>query len=308
MSDDRERELGSEGAEELRSEGAEELGSEGAEELGSEGAEEDAGVAPIELPDPRIEMSRMTRRSAVTGVVAIGAAYGGWTWLTSREPLADDRLQWPFRKTLESNERLAKAYFSRQRRVKEWPLSKRDPNPRVNGRLGLAADADHSSWRLRIEGLASGGAEELTLGDLRKLPKVEMVTELRCIEGWSEFVHWGGVRLVDLVKMLPPATRDGSAPDLDDNPQSLVRYVAMETPGRGYWVGLDMPSALHPQTVLAYEINEAPLSWGHGAPLRLVIPVKYGIKNIKRIRLIRYTDIRPADYWAERKYDWYAGL
>ena len=75
----------------------------------------------------------------------------------------------------------------------------------------------------------------------------------------------------------------------------------------GYYVGLDIESALHPQTLLCYAMDDRPLSLGHGAPLRLVIPVKYGIKNIKRIGTIRFTDERPADYWAERGYDWYAG-
>jgi DMSO/TMAO reductase YedYZ molybdopterin-dependent catalytic subunit len=69
-----------------------------------------------------------------------------------------------------------------------------------------------------------------------------------------------------------------------------------------------MPSALHPQTLLAYEMNGAPLTDKHGAPLRLVMPVKYGIKNIKRIGRIEYTNERPADYWAEQGYDYYSGL
>jgi DMSO/TMAO reductase YedYZ molybdopterin-dependent catalytic subunit len=73
-------------------------------------------------------------------------------------------------------------------------------------------------------------------------------------------------------------------------------------------VGLDMPSALQPQTLLCYEMNGAPLAIENGAPLRLRIPAKYGIKNIKRIGTITYTDQRPADYWAEQGYDWYAGL
>jgi DMSO/TMAO reductase YedYZ molybdopterin-dependent catalytic subunit len=268
----------------------------------------DANAEETTAVDVARRMSRMTRRSLVTGVVASGAAYGGWRWLISRAPRPSDRLQWPLRKVLESNERIAKAAFSRRRRVKEWPRSRRDPKPRVNGRYGLDANADHTSWRLRIEGLASGGSAELTLDEVRKLPKTEMVTELRCIEGWSDLIHWGGVRLIDLMAAFPPATRDGTAPDLDERPHRLVRYVALETPDRGYWVGLDMASALHPQTLLAYEINDEPLSWEHGAPLRLVIPVKYGVKHIKRIGLIRYSDERPADYWAERKYDWYAGL
>ena len=82
----------------------------------------------------------------------------------------------------------------------------------------------------------------------------------------------------------------------------------MSTPDEEYFVGLDMKSALHPQTLLAYEQNGQPLLPEHGAPLRLVIPVKYGIKNIKRIGQIRFTDKRPEDYWANFGYDWFAGL
>ena len=57
----------------------------------------------------------------------------------------------------------------------------------------------------------------------------------------------------------------------------------MQTPLNDYYIGVDMPSALHPQSLLAWEMNGAPLTDPHGAPLRLVMPVKYGIKNIKRI-------------------------
>jgi DMSO/TMAO reductase YedYZ molybdopterin-dependent catalytic subunit len=82
----------------------------------------------------------------------------------------------------------------------------------------------------------------------------------------------------------------------------------MKTPDQAYFVGLDSASALHPQTLLCYEMNGADLTGAHGAPLRLVIPVKYGIKNIKRIGEITYTNERPEDYWANEGYDWYAGL
>ncbi len=104
-----------------------------------------------------------------------------------------------------------------------------------------------------------------------------------------------------------PATRSGRPSDPRREPEDLVGYVSLETEDGGYYVGLDMESALHPQTLLCYEMNGKPLTAPHGAPLRLAIPVKYGIKNIKRIGTIRFTDRRPPDYWAERGYDWYAG-
>ena len=92
-----------------------------------------------------------------------------------------------------------------------------------------------------------------------------------------------------------------------EDPGNLLGYVSMETRDAAYYVGLDMASALHPQTLLCYEMDGEPLTTDHGAPLRLVIPVKYGIKSLKQIGTIRFTDRRPADYWAERGYDWYAG-
>lgn len=146
----------------------------------------------------------------------------------------------------------------------------------------------------------------LNIEDLRKLPRYEMVTELKCIEGWSEKVLWAGARFSDLIAMFPPPTRDGSVPDLTGNVSALVGYIMLQTPDEGYYVGLDMSSALHPQTLLCYEMNGEPLSLEHGSPLRLVTPLRYGIKHIKRIGCITYTDERPKDFWAERGYDWYA--
>jgi DMSO/TMAO reductase YedYZ molybdopterin-dependent catalytic subunit len=145
------------------------------------------------------------------------------------------------------------------------------------------------------------------LHGLQKLPRTDLVTELKCVEGWSEVMHFGGVRFVDFVTRLGLATRTGRAPDPARNPQDLYRYVYLATPDEDYYVGLDMASALHPQTVLCDTMNWQPLTRQHGAPLRLYLAVKYGYKSLKRIGLIRFQHERPPDYWAERGYDWYAG-
>jgi DMSO/TMAO reductase YedYZ molybdopterin-dependent catalytic subunit len=79
------------------------------------------------------------------------------------------------------------------------------------------------------------------------------------------------------------------------------------TPDKKYYVGIDMASAIHPQTLLCYEMNGMSLPMNQGNPLRLIIPVKYGIKSIKRIGTIYFSDQRPPDYWAERGYDYYSG-
>ena len=91
----------------------------------------------------------------------------------------------------------------------------------------------------------------LTMDAIRLLPHVEMVTQLKCIEGWSEVVHWGGARLSDFIRAYPPARGAHGR---------LPRYVGMETPDRQYYVGLHMDDAMHPQTLLCYEMNGQPLS------------------------------------------------
>ena len=139
----------------------------------------------------------------------------------------------------------------------------------------------------------------LTMENILRLPKHDLVTQFKCIEGWSQIVHWSGVRMADLVAAYPPEKRpDGRLP----------RYVYMETPNGDYYVGYDLNVCLHPQTLLVTEMGGSPLTQYHGAPLRLHAPTKYGYKQIKRIGLIAYTDQQPDDYWTKLGYDWYAGL
>ena len=254
----------------------------------------------------RREMSRRTRRAFLVGGVAAVAGAASWKWLTTR-PM-ENSLAWPFRRVLDWNANISRSYFSRSRLS---PTFRPDQitRKRVNGHQGLDVNFDASKWTLTIENVAgASGPVVVTMDDILKLPRYESIYELRCIEGWSMIVKWTGTRLVDLMAKYPPANRDGSRPDVRNNPDKLVRYVAMETPGRGYYVGLDMESATHPQTMLAYAMNDQDLDWHHGSPLRLAIPVKYGIKNIKRPVVMRYTDIRPPDFWGDRGYDWYAGM
>lgn len=138
----------------------------------------------------------------------------------------------------------------------------------------------------------------LTMDDLLALPRVELVTEFKCVEGWSSVTHWAGVRLRDLLDAYPPALVDGHEP----------RFLYMETPGGDYYCGYDLAAARHPQTLLVTHMHGEPLAQEHGAPLRLHMPIKYGYKQLKRIGLIAYMDTKPDDYWTRLGYDWYAGL
>ncbi|HXS95023.1 MAG TPA: molybdopterin-dependent oxidoreductase [Candidatus Limnocylindrales bacterium] len=239
------------------------------------------------------EMARRTRRSFLTGGAAALLGASAWEWLRTRRE--DDGEPWPLRLGLRADEQISRDFFSEARLARTFKTAEAQA-PKPNGKVGLD-DPVPADWSLTLEGFVNSGDDvTVTMDQIHALPKTELVAELKCIEGWRTVVHWGGVRFRDF------AERFG------DGPFSRNAYIGMETPDGEYYVGLDLPSAMHPQTILAYEMNGAPLTAEHGAPLRLAIPVKYGIKNIKRIGKITYATARPRDYWAEDGYDWYAGF
>jgi DMSO/TMAO reductase YedYZ molybdopterin-dependent catalytic subunit len=243
--------------------------------------------------DAKQFLRQQTRRSFLTAGIAGVAAFGGYKWMRSRTK--EDMVPWPQRSVLSFNEKIAHGYLSDTHRATVYQPSEIG-SLKPNGEYGLDDDLDADAWRLHVQAGDTVPPLQLTLADIKALPRYTQVTKLHCIEGWSTVVQWSGARFVDFTRKYFPA----GAPFPD--------YVSMETPDSEYYVGLDAKSALHPQTLLCYERNGQPLEEEHGAPLRLVVPVKYGIKNIKRIGLIRYTATRPKDYWAEQGYDWFAGL
>ena len=239
----------------------------------------------------RAELGAKTRRAFLVAGIASAAGIAGYEWISHRDDgTGISALE---RRTLNLNGALSHAYLSDSHLMPEYARS-RVETLKPNGDIGLTDPVD-PDWELDILTNARP-ALSLKLSDVQGLPRRELITRFCCIEGWSTITQWAGVRFADFTKkFFPPG-------------QPLPPYVKMTTPDQDYYVGLDMKSALHPQTLLAWELNGSPLTPQHGAPLRLVIPVKYGIKNIKRIGSIEYTSQRPGDYWAEEGYDWFAGL
>ena len=235
--------------------------------------------------------TRSRRAFLATGATALAGAVG-WQYLQLGPQ--DARIPAVLRDGHRLNERLWKSLISENQLAPTFARGM-SRAPKVNGRYGLASPLDVDTWRMRIAGPDGQLLDVLDLDDLRALPQHEQTTEFKCIEGWSEIVNWRGPRLSDLAARvatrLPPA----------------LPYVGLATPDGGYTVGLDRASAMHPQTLVALEMQGEPLRPEHGAPARLVIPLKYGVKHLKRIGTVRFMAQRPRDYWAERGYDWYVG-
>ncbi len=169
-------------------------------------------------------------------------------------------------------------------------------NVRVNSEIGMkGSDVNVETWKLTLK-TKDGTKKTTNLEEIKRMPKSEIVYDFKCVEGWDQVSWWGGVKFSDFVAHYK----------LEDQVKS--GYIGLTTPDEEYYVGIDMPSAMHPQTILAYEVNGQPLPMKHGYPLRLIIPVKYGIKNLKRIGCLTFSNEQPPDYWAERGYDYYSGL
>jgi len=245
---------------------------------------------------PEQELKRRSRRSfAALGAGAIGAV-AAWYWLNA-QPLSDE-IPGPLRSVLGFNERVVRNVLYSDRHLTHTYPASAVGKLKVNGDIGMENPIDQPSWQLEVAPFGWEGkapAKILGIADIRSLPRYEEIIDFKCVEGWSTVTQFAGARVSDFTARFAPGSEKAA-------------FVAMQTPGNGYYVGLDMPSALHPQSLLAYEMNGKPLEDKHGAPLRLVMPVKYGIKNIKRIGRIAYTNERPADYWAEQGYDYYSGL
>jgi DMSO/TMAO reductase YedYZ molybdopterin-dependent catalytic subunit len=225
--------------------------------------------------------------------IMIIAAVLSWKWL-QRQPEEQGALR-PLRKVLNYNESFFGNFFSHNHLAKTFPLNAAVKKVRVNGSEGMSDDFDPSTWKLHLV-RSSGDTQLITLEEIKGLPKTEIIFDFKCIEGWSQVTHWGGVTFADFAKKYGLAN------------ETSKKYAGLITPDKGYYVGIDMASMLHPQTILCYEMNGKPLPLNNGYPLRLIIPVKYGIKHLKRIGSLFFSNERPPDYWYEQGYDYYSGL
>lgn len=223
----------------------------------------------------------------------IAACIAAWKWLY-RQP-EDNDVPKPLRTVLNTNEKIFMSLFANNHLALSYPVKDAAPKVRVNGDAGMSENFDTASWKLQVVRNA-GDTFYVSLNEIKALPKTEIIFDFKCIEGWSQVTHWAGVKFTDFVKKY----------HLEE--QSQMKFAGLNTPDNGYYVGIDSKSMLHPQTLLCYEMNGKPLPMNQGFPLRLIIPVKYGVKNIKRIGTLFFSNERPPDYWYERGYDYYGGL
>jgi DMSO/TMAO reductase YedYZ molybdopterin-dependent catalytic subunit len=171
-----------------------------------------------------------------------------------------------------------------------------------------AADNGFADWRLDVGGLVDNPLK-LSLADLRALPSRSQITRHDCVEGWSCIAQWTGAPLASVLAAarVKPQARFIAFFCVDQLEQTLD--------GSGqYYETIDLVDAAHPQTILAYAMNGAPLPVAHGAPLRLRVERQLGYKMAKYVKRIEAIDSFAAlgrgrgGFWEDRGYEWYAGI
>lgn len=179
-------------------------------------------------------------------------------------------------------------------------------NPASPDYQALAANGFHD-WRLDVGGLVDNPLK-LSLGDLRAMPLRTQITRHDCVEGWSCIGEWTGtpLRLVLAAAQPKPKAR-------------YVMFYCADPMGTGpdaplYYESLDMVEAVHPQTILAYEMNGKVLPIAHGAPIRLRAERQLGYKMAKYVMRIELVESFAhigggrGGYWEDHGYNWYAGI
>jgi DMSO/TMAO reductase YedYZ molybdopterin-dependent catalytic subunit len=269
-----------------------------------------------ERPFPAIEMTpgvlryRSRRDFLVFGTGALAALAGG-TFLLPQDTLTRIGInrsinppgkEWFLNRALRIDDDVAEALYSSSRIVPTY--TKSQITPLKNNYNGSTPDPSYiSGWKLTLDGLASGLSISFDIRNLLNHFSVhEQITRLVCVEGWSAIAWWAGLRFGDLLRAYPPMSQAKWA-----RVESSVNLDASGNPDP-YFMSIDLATARHPQTLLATHFNGQPLTVDHGAPLRLLVPVKLGLKNVKAVTRITYAAEAPRDYWAERGYSRYDGI
>jgi DMSO/TMAO reductase YedYZ molybdopterin-dependent catalytic subunit len=246
----------------------------------------DAGVSKSELVDVR-------RRLFLTRGLSLGAVtmLTGCDVVTNTAPV--DHL---LRMISRLNDGVQAALFNQNRLAPTFPQSMVAPEFRFNAQYGIdrIPTLNPATWRLTPSGLVSD-KKPWTLAQLQSMPQRSDITRHVCVEGWSMIGEWGGVPLRDFLQKV--------GADLS------ARYVSFHCDDPiSYTTSIDMPSALHPQTILCLTYAGKPITAPFGAPMRVKIPTKLGFKQPKFVTEIRVTNEYPAGYWENYGYNWFSGL
>jgi DMSO/TMAO reductase YedYZ molybdopterin-dependent catalytic subunit len=248
-------------------------------------------------------------RRRFLGAIAAGA---GGAMLSGCDALVENQtIDGIIKSTEQLNFRTQRLITDRQALAREFPASAMSPKFRKNGTVNpktpeyLAIKPNgFADWRLRVDGLVKKPLS-LSLAQLMAMPAREQITRHDCVEGWSAIGKWRGTPLALILKAAALSTRA----------RYLVFHCADNLRGMPYYESIDLIDAFHPQTILAWGMNDGMLPIGHGAPMRLRVERQLGYKHAKFVMRIEAVDTLinigkgKGGYWEDLlDYEWYAGI
>ena len=261
-------------------------------------------------------IDRLSRR----GLLNLGGVAAGGVLLSACDGLARSQKLSRIIGSAEAATQRWQRLVGRNGLAPEFSAADMSPVFKVNGtREPLEADyqahvaAGFADWRLAITGLVANPMS-LSLGDLRALPARTQITRHDCVEGWSAIGQWTGPQLGPVLKAagLRPGARYIVFRCADNYGGELSKGGAQSA--SLYYESIDLVDAFHPQTIIAHSMNGAPLSVGHGAPVRMRIERQLGYKQAKYVMGIDVVSSLAGygsgkgGYWEDRGYEWYAGI
>jgi DMSO/TMAO reductase YedYZ molybdopterin-dependent catalytic subunit len=236
-------------------------------------------------------MSRsFDRRVLLRGGLSLGAV----TLLSGCDISDGDAVQSFLAKFSSWNDRVQAALFSPTRLAPEFAEHLAVKDFRYNAWYGPenAPKLEASDYRLKLSG-AIENKRPWTVDELYALPQVSQVTRHVCVEGWSMIGKWSGATLKSFLERVGADT--------------TRKYIGFEC-ADGYYESIDMPTALHPQTIMAFRLADEILPTKYGYPFKIRMPTKLGFKNPKFVTTIYVTDQRPGGFWPDRGYNWFSGI
>ncbi len=252
----------------------------------------------------------LTRRAALTGIAATGTGLllGGCDTIASAPATRDilfsgERFHRLLHRAITDRAALAYEYSPEQMSPVFRSNGTRNPNtPDYNA----SAAANFADWRIAVTGLVARPLS-ISLAQLRSMPARTQITRHDCVEGWSAIGQWQGPRLSLIL----------DAAQVSDRAKYIVFRCADRLGGqqRAYYESIDMIDARHPQTILAWTLNDRVLDIPHGAPVRMRIERQLGYKHAKYLTGIEAVASLDGvyggkgGYWEDvADYDWYAGI
>jgi DMSO/TMAO reductase YedYZ molybdopterin-dependent catalytic subunit len=248
------------------------------------------GINQDVLKENRQLVEQINRRNVLRGAVSLGAL----TFLTGCDVSENSQVQTVLRGVSAWNDKVQGVIFRPNHLAPTFSEAQVVKPPRFNAFYDIedVKPVDGKTWKLELSGLIEN-KKPWSVQDIYALPEQELIIRHICVEGWDYIGQWSGPNLRAFLQKI--------------GADITAKYIAFRC-ADGYTESIDMPSALHPQTILATKYAKEPIADPFGFPLRLRTATKLGFKNAKWIVAMEVTNTFPDTYYNKEGFNWFSGI